>query len=165
MAHLELGSMLQLTDVSEIMSWKHTDILENNKVQTAPNSLEAKLGDKPEKQITPASRRELPCCTSLMGTCIPLLLLFPSRLEKQTLSLRTLWQTRLLCKCEELQMTAGSVLPGKSKARAVPTLSPRHAPSWGAARLPRVIPPLQLHRPCRDKGKYNNCRAHQQNKW
>lgn len=50
MAHLELGSMLQLTDVSEIMSWKHTDILENNKVQTAPNSLEAKVGDKPEKQ-------------------------------------------------------------------------------------------------------------------
>lgn len=52
MAHLELGSMLQLTNVSEIMSWKHTDILENNKVQTAPNSLKEKVGDKPEKQIT-----------------------------------------------------------------------------------------------------------------
>lgn len=33
------------------MSWKHTDILENNTVQTAPNSLEEKVGDKPEKQI------------------------------------------------------------------------------------------------------------------
>lgn len=85
MAHLELRSMLQLTNISEIMSWKHTDILENNKVQTAPNSLEEKVGDKPEKQITPASRRELPCCTSLTGTRIPLL--FPSRLEKETLSL------------------------------------------------------------------------------
>lgn len=62
------------------------------------------------------------------GACIPLLLLFPSRLEKQTLSLRTLWQIWLLCKCEELQMTAGSVLTGESNTGAVPSLSPRHAP-------------------------------------
>lgn len=36
-AHLKFRSMLRLKNVSEIMSWKHTDILESNNVQTAPN--------------------------------------------------------------------------------------------------------------------------------
>lgn len=61
--------MLKLKNVLEIMSWKHTDILESNNVQTAPNQLKQKVGDKPEKQTTPALQLEVPFSTSLAGTC------------------------------------------------------------------------------------------------
>lgn len=61
--------MLKLKNVSEIMSWKHTDVLESSNVQTAHNSLKQKVGDNPEKQITPLLQLEAPFSTAPAETC------------------------------------------------------------------------------------------------
>lgn len=42
--------MLKLENVSKIMSWKRTDILEKSNVQTAPNYLSTKVGDRQESR-------------------------------------------------------------------------------------------------------------------
>lgn len=51
------------------MSWKHTAVLESSNVQTAHNSLKQKVGDKPEKQITPLLQLEAPFSTAPAETC------------------------------------------------------------------------------------------------
>lgn len=61
--------MLKLKNVSEIMSWKHTAVLESSNVQTAHNSLKQKVGDNPEKQITPLLQLEAPFSTAPAETC------------------------------------------------------------------------------------------------
>lgn len=78
------------------MSWKHTAVLESSNVQTAHNSLKQKVGDNPEKQITPLLQLEAPFSTAPADASFAL---FPCRLEKQTPLCKNPWQTEIPCQC------------------------------------------------------------------